>query len=700
MTPEMETLVALGRTVAPFALECAVKISVAALAALLATRVLGRRRPARAFAFIVAAFALGTWLLFSGRQVGTEDPLPGRPYSERVLAPGSPAEGDAPVATATPGLVAKYGSMFQVRFSGNFPREAAAPASPPGPARGAWLGALGLAWLLGFGAVNARHLLGILAIRVSLSRSRPCEDRRLLHRAASLCGDLDIGNVELRLSPGTRVAFLVGVARPTIILPEEAAAWTEERIASTLLHECLHVKRHDIAIAEAIRFLASLAWFSPLPWLALSSALELREEACDEAVLRAGIAPARYAASLLASARAMARTARRPATAAINGGSRLERRIRHVLEGPPLRSSRDGYLRSASAAMVLAAAVAAVPLAAPVYSFPDAPARATPAPGEWPAVPDPLTSRPGESGARGVFSISRGGGFSKIRLRFAGRTSTCRLPSVAMPGGLPLTARARMILPFGDLLDAHSRRPFLNPGWSIWDDRGIPVTAAGAGRVVVAHIDSRYGPIVEVDHGSGLRTRYCFGRHGAGAVQAGEFVAAGTVLGTFGEFSASDLPCLNFGVLLQAGGKLVALDPAPFLFAAEANRKTPLGASVVNASIRIEDRAEVRRLVARGVSVNCASADGTLPLEWAVMTQNLDIARDLVAAGADPLAATWDVHQAHIALHGPSVAEIARGSSNPELIALLGSDSPDGPRPIASPRRTAPLRPWAPRTSR
>lgn len=670
----METLIALGHSLAPFAMECAVKISIAALAALFAARLLGRRQSARAFAFTVAAFALGALLLFSVGQVRTEDPAADRPFAERAHAPAFPPEGDATIATAAPGLVAKYGSMFQVRFSGNFPRDL--PALPSRRTGGDWIGVLGLLWLLGFAAVSAHHLLGILAVKASLSTSRPCEDQRLLHVATCIGETLDTGRVELRLSSAIRIPFLVGVAHPRIILPEEAIRWPEERVTATLLHEYLHVKRFDVPIAEGLRLLASLAWFSPFPWFALSAALRFREEACDEAVLRAGVAPSRYAADLLATARSLSRRA--PTTAAISGGSDLERRIRAILEGPVPRPRRDTLLRNASAALILTVAFGAVPFTAPLYSIPDGiPAEARPLGfGEWVAASDPLTSRPGTAPSRGAFSLSQEGGYAKIRLVIDGRSRVYRVPSVATPSAFPLTARARMILPFGDLLDMHSQRPFLNPGWTIWDDREVPVAAAAAGRVVVARVDPRYGPIVEVDHGSGLRTRYGFGRHGASAVRLGEFVATGTALGSFGDFSAFDIPSLSFGILVQGEGSLVALDPAPFLFASEANRRTPLSASVVNASIRIEDRAEVQRLIARGVSVNGVSADGTLPLEWAILTRNHVIAKDLVAAGADPNAATWDTHQAHIALHGPSIAELARETADPALIALLSEDRP------------------------
>lgn len=672
----METLIEFGRSFAPFAIECSVKISIAALAALLATQLLGRHRASQAFAFILTAFALGAFLLCSQGQHRTNNPTIDWSPTEIQHSSAFPSEVDVPISTAGPGLVAKYGSMFQIRFSGHSPSEAPGQALLSNPSRGVlggWIGILGLVWFLGFAAISIHHLFGICVVKASLTTSTPCLDRRLLLIAASAREALDAGRVELRLSRTSRIAFLVGLFRPRIILPEEALKWSDDRVTSTLLHEFMHVKRFDIPIAEGIHLLTSLAWFSPLPWLAFKWALRFREEACDDAVVRAGVTPMCYAANLLETARSLSRSTRISTSAAISGGSLLAQRIKAVLEGPVARSRRDRILRNASAALMLSVGIGTAPFTAPLYSITDfGPAETLPqGPWEWIAASDPLTSPRGSISMRGAFSITQDGAYTRIRLTMDGQVTTFRLPSVALPGSIPLTARARMILPFGDLVDACSNRPFLNPGWTIWDDREVAVKSAGAGRVVVSRFDSRNGLIVEVDHGSGLRTRYGFGRHGSCAVRPGEFVTAGTPLGTCGDVSPYDIPSLNFAVLVQVCGRLVALDPAPFLFVSRENRETPLSASVLNASIRIEDRSQIRRFITCGVSVNGLSADGTLPLEWMILTQNLAIGEDLLAAGANPRAVTWDTHQAHIALHGPTITDIAKETANPALIALL-----------------------------
>lgn len=668
----MEPLIEAGSLVVTFAIECTVTISLAALAAILAARILGRHQPGVSFVFIVAAFLLGTLLLFEHGRPSPNLPAPDPSSPVRMHAARPSPTSEVPTVTVVPGLTARYGSLFQVRFSGSSVKDepsAAVPGRLAGTGNG-W-GLLGLLWLLGVIALAVHHFVGLCSIRATLEAARPCEDRRLLHTAACVRDAIGTGPVGLRLSTASRSAFLAGIAHPCIVLPEEAVAWSDDRLTSTLIHEHMHVRRCDILVAEALRVIVSLAWCSPLPWLALTRALKLREEACDQAVLRSGTRPADYAANLLAAARSLS-SGLHAATASISSRSDLEQRIRNILESPHPLAGRDRILRRALAVVVLAAVVGTTPMTTPLYAFLESASSTRRLGGimVWPAVLEP-SSRSGMTTARGTFSLTGKGGYTRIQLNLAGRTSVHRLPSVALPSALPLSGRARMILPFGGLVDAHSAQPFTHPAWTIWDDRAVPVTASAPGIVAVVRMDPGEGMVIEVDHGSQVRTRYGLGRQGASLVEAGEFVATGTPLGTFSNVPPNDIPSLSFGIRVQAHGAWVALDPAPFLFAAPDQRATPLAASVVNASVRIGDRTGVRRLLAAGLSPNQVSGDGTLPLEWVILNRDLAMAKDLLEAGADPNAPTWNIHQVHFALHGPTVAQLARETGDPELMALL-----------------------------
>lgn len=670
----MDGLILLGRQVAPFAIQCAVTISLAAIAGLLAARCLGPRQPARAFLVIAAALGLAALQVLDrgpGRVENDPPDVPAVPWTRAAPAPPAGAQpAAAPARTGIPGLSGRYGSMFQVLIARRAPVQLPAPADPGGFP---WLAGFGLVWLAGFLGLSLRRLGGILASHRLLQRSSPCRDPRLLRAAESVRILLDGRRAELRVLPGRGPAFVAGLFRPRIVLPAEAVQWPPERLASTLLHEHVHAQRLDVPVAEGLRLAAALAWCSPFPWRALALALRLREQACDAAVLRAGVPRVAYATDLLDAARSLAQVPGPAAAAALSArGSHLEGRIRAILAGPGARPWWDRPLRTAAAAGLVAAALGAARLAGPLYRLPEFSVQESlpRGPGEWLAGADPGRSA---GAGRGAFALVPEDGYVRIRLRFRGSTRAFRVPAVALPGVLPLGDRARMIVPFGDLVDGQSRQPFFNPGWSIWDVHQAPALAAGTGRVVVDRVDPRCGPVIEVAHGDGLRTRYVLGPAGRSLVQAGEHVTAGTPLGIPGAPSPFDIPVLNFSILVQVGEDGVSLDPAPFLLASAGNRRTPLCASVVNAAVRLEDRVELDRLLAGGVTPDHPAADGTLPLEWALLTRNLSIARDLLAAGADPRVATWDVHQAHIAWHGPTLNELARDSGDPALAALFAS---------------------------
>jgi hypothetical protein len=191
-------------------------------------------------------------------------------------------------------------------------------------------------------------------------------------------------------------------------------------------------------------------------------------------------------------------------------------------------------------------------------------------------------------------------------------------------------------------------------------------------------LDPELGPIVEIDHGSGLATRYTMRRYGRADVAAGRRVAAGETIGELGEGLPDDLPFLEFAVLLDSGGARYSLDPSPFIFGDPAERSSPFATGVMNSAVRSDDEAQLSRLLALGIDPDGTALDHTRPLEWAVMEQNSRMARLLVAGGADPSAKTANdlgmvVEGLGLTLAntGPSLVEYAGESRNPELVAAL-----------------------------
>lgn len=162
---------------------------------------------------------------------------------------------------------------------------------------------------------------------------------------------------DVATSAAVDVPVAVGVLRPLILLPPDAAAWPAARRSLALAHERAHVRGHDNAWLLLARAAACVHWFDPLAWWTVGALRDACEHHADDAVLTAGAEPARYAEALVAVARgrgagfgfAMARPAG------------LEARVRGVLSG----RRRGGRLAPALAAGAVVAWAAGTATASP-----------------------------------------------------------------------------------------------------------------------------------------------------------------------------------------------------------------------------------------------------------------------------------------------------------------------------------------------
>jgi murein DD-endopeptidase MepM/ murein hydrolase activator NlpD len=118
----------------------------------------------------------------------------------------------------------------------------------------------------------------------------------------------------------------------------------------------------------------------------------------------------------------------------------------------------------------------------------------------------------------------------------------------------PLPGAPDVTSGFGVRIDPFLGRPAMHT-----DDYGALVRATAAGRVVTAEWTGGYGRMVEIDHGNGIATRY--GHLSSIAVQDGQTVDAGTVLGRIGSSGRATGPHLHYEVRVDDK----AVDPARFL---------------------------------------------------------------------------------------------------------------------------------------
>ena len=239
-------------------------------------------------------------------------------------------------------------------------------ASPPLPVNErtsfSW-GALLLAiWCVGLVTVLGRLLRGFVHLARLESRSRVIEEGEWRVLADQLSDSLALRTrVTILRSPDPALLVTYGFWRPKLIVPADAGTWSDERIQMALVHELTHVRRRDATTLLLAAVVCALHWFNPLVWLCASRLRRESECACDDAVLRHGMEPTRYAALLLSVARGDAARRRHWVTApAIAHPSTLERRVAAMLH----HRNRAPVTRLAKALAAIIAGAIAMPLAA------------------------------------------------------------------------------------------------------------------------------------------------------------------------------------------------------------------------------------------------------------------------------------------------------------------------------------------------
>ncbi|MCC6589613.1 MAG: TonB family protein [Bryobacterales bacterium] len=203
-------------------------------------------------------------------------------------------------------------------------------------------------WAIGTAVLSCRVLLAWMSLR-------------RMRRNAWPVGTLD--GVPVLESGDAALPITVGVLRPAIIMPAEAADWSQERRELVLAHELAHVRRGDVPIQGLANIALCLYWWNPLMWRAWRALISERERAADDAVLRAGVNASAYAGHLLEIARAF-RNAASPAIAwsavAMAQPSEMEGRLKSVLDKSICRVTPG---KRAIWATVLASAALLAPLA-------------------------------------------------------------------------------------------------------------------------------------------------------------------------------------------------------------------------------------------------------------------------------------------------------------------------------------------------
>ena len=232
------------------------------------------------------------------------------------------------------------------------PAPTPAAPRPTGPPR-SFAGALGGLYLAGLVLVAARFLAGAVRTARMVRRARPARYAQLpadrVRRALDIVRD-----VHILESPAAAVPMTWGTLDPVVMLPEAARQWPAARLHAVVLHELIHIRRHDLLAQIAAQTACCLYWFHPLAWLAARELRKEREHACDDAVLSGGVPAADYAGHLLELARAMVQRRSLADAPAMAETGDLEARVRAVLDGSRNRAPLNRRLAATVAALACA----------------------------------------------------------------------------------------------------------------------------------------------------------------------------------------------------------------------------------------------------------------------------------------------------------------------------------------------------------
>jgi TonB family protein len=174
--------------------------------------------------------------------------------------------------------------------------------TPPSSVRVSFVPVL---WIAGSFAVFMLILFRTVHIAILKRRATLLIDPRWERMASELCNSFRIRRPVRLLQTRRSILGTLGSVRPYILLPDDAEAWSDQRIRIVLMHELAHIKRLDWPIQIAAELAVAVYWFNPLFWWLCRQLRVQGEHACDNVVLNGGVHANDYAAQLLELARSL-----------------------------------------------------------------------------------------------------------------------------------------------------------------------------------------------------------------------------------------------------------------------------------------------------------------------------------------------------------------------------------------------------------
>lgn len=174
------------------------------------------------------------------------------------------------------------------------------------------------------------------------------------------------------MSDRIEMAFACRALAPTIVLPESADGWTDDRRRAVLFHELAHVKRHDLLGHTLGRLACALYWFHPLVWTAAKRLRAESERACDDLVLSCGARPSEYAQHLLDMVTNVRDMGAPVMALPMARKKEFEGRMLAILD-PAIRRASPGRLQAAVVTVTLGVLSLTVAAVSPATATPAAP---------------------------------------------------------------------------------------------------------------------------------------------------------------------------------------------------------------------------------------------------------------------------------------------------------------------------------------
>ncbi len=142
-------------------------------------------------------------------------------------------------------------------------------------------------WFMGISLFSLRFFGGIIYTQRLKSIAIESPPASLMKKFEQLKQRLHIRKqVKLLQSGWVRVPMLAGYLRPVILLPVSLVSHIPaSQLEAILLHELIHLKRHDNMINILLRIMEILFFFNPAVWWISGIIRREREGACDEKAL-------------------------------------------------------------------------------------------------------------------------------------------------------------------------------------------------------------------------------------------------------------------------------------------------------------------------------------------------------------------------------------------------------------------------------